>query len=63
LTHSGGEADETDDYIYDHGASDNDYNEEPSSVHHPSFTSEAQTFRVAKGRLIRLPCRVDSLGK
>ena len=51
------------DYSYDSTNGDGDYVEEPQPSLLPSFTTEAQTFKVAKGRLIRLPCRVDRLGK
>ena len=54
---------ESQDYNYDSANSDSDYNEEPQPSLLPSFTTEAQHFKVAKGRLIRLPCRVDNLGK
>ena len=56
---------ESSDYNYDSDNSDSssDYIEEPQPSLLPSFTTEAQHFKVAKGRLIRLPCRVDNLGK
>ena len=40
-----------------------DYVEEPQPSLIPQFTTEAQHFKVAKDRIIRLPCRVDHLGK
>ncbi len=54
---------ESSDYNYDSNNADGDYVEEPQPSLLPSFTTEAQHFKVAKGRLIRLPCRVDRLGK
>ena len=55
---------ESSDYNYETGnGPDGDYVEEPQPSLLPSFTTEAQNFKVAKGRVIRLPCRVDKLGK
>ena len=48
---------------YDYNYESQDYVEEPQPSLIPQFTTEAQTFKVAKDRIIRLPCRVDHLGK
>jgi hypothetical protein len=48
-----------DDYHYESG----DYVEEPQPSLIPQFTTEAKEFKFARDRLIRLPCRVDKLGK
>ena len=49
---------------YDYQDYDNqEYDEEPQPSLIPQFEIEAQHFKVAKDRVIRLPCRVDQLGK
>ena len=48
--------------IYDYNYENQDYVEEPQPSLIPQFTTEAQHFKVAKDRIIRLPCRVDHLG-
>jgi len=48
---------------YDYQDYDNqEYDEEPQPSLIPQFEIEAQHFKVAKDRVIRLPCRVDQLG-
>ena len=49
------------DYHYNYD--NRDYDEEPQPSLIPQFTIEAQHIKVAKDRVIRLPCRVDNLGK
>ena len=48
---------------YDYNYDNQDYVEEPQPSLIPQFTIEAQHYKVAKDRVIRLPCRVDQLGK
>ena len=48
---------------YDYNYENQDYVEEPQPSLIPQFTTEAQHFKVAKDRIIRLPCRVNHLGK
>ena len=48
---------------YDYNYDNQDYVEEPQPSLIPQFTTEAQHFKVAKDRIIRLPCKVDQLGK
>ena len=48
---------------YQYNYDNRDYDEEPQPSLIPQFTIEAQHIKVAKDRVIRLPCRVDNLGK
>lgn len=54
---------QSDSTSYDYNYENQDYVEEPQPSLIPQFTTEAQHFKVAKDRIIRLPCRVDHLGK
>ena len=56
-------ADYQNDAAYDYNYENQDYVEEPQPSLIPQFTTEAEHFKVAKDRIIRLPCRVDHLGK
>jgi len=53
---------QSDSSTYDYNYESQDYVEEPQPSLIPQFTTEAQHFKVAKDRIIRLPCRVDHLG-
>ena len=48
---------------YDYNYENQDYVEEPQPSLIPQFTTQAEHFKVAKDRILRLPCRVDQLGK
>ena len=48
---------------YDYNYENQDYVEEPQPSLIPQFTTEAKHFKVAKDRILRLPCHVDQLGK
>jgi len=47
---------------YDYNYENQDYVEEPQPSLIPQFTTEAKHFKVAKDRILRLPCHVDQLG-
>ena len=42
---------------------DEEEDDEPRPTFNPQFTTEAQHFKVPEQHTIRLPCRVDRLGK
>ena len=56
-------ADYQNDAAYDYNYENQDYVEEPQPSLIPQFTTKAEHFKVAKDRILRLPCRVDQLGK
>ena len=54
---------QSDSTSYDYNYENQDYVEEPQPSLIPQFTTEAKHFKVAKDRILRLPCHVDQLGK